>query len=114
MTFGGAELRESNKAVRKLPRASVKAVLESSGDTGRSEGPVIDKPSVNRLVSLGGANSAVLRQPDNTAVGMTTQERRVERPLDHLHALHAIVDGVQENRPDRAEKEASKQCESEI
>ena len=38
MTFGGAELRESNKAVRRLRRDSEKAVFDASGANAAASG----------------------------------------------------------------------------
>src|ERR1700683_2820286 len=72
MTFGGAELRESNRAVRRLRRDSEKAVLDASGaGTAKSGGLMIDMPSASRLARLGGESSDPRSQPENAALGMT-------------------------------------------
>ena len=71
MTFGGAELRDSNRAVRRLRRDSEKAVLDAIRSLqARSAGR--DRYSVRQSFgTFWGESSDPRRQPDKVALGMT-------------------------------------------
>ena len=115
MTFGGANCEKATEpcvGFAKIRKRPYWMPPELSWPHRRAS--KIENPFCNSFVRLVERSSDPRRQPDRAALGNDPQKRRIQRLLDHLHALHAIVDTLQKERTNRAEEEAAEKRETEI